>query len=99
MRINLATTVCATEGNLLASVQGEKVILQAGTGRYYGLNEVGGRIWELIQLPTVLSAVVDNLLMEYDVARTRLEQDLIELIDELRQVQLVEVQESNRLNR
>jgi hypothetical protein len=73
---------------------GEAVILHLKSGEYFGLNEVGARIWNLIQEPKTVGAVLDAVLEEYDVALNQLEPDLLALLEEMANKELIEVEES-----
>ena len=68
---------------LSQEVNGETVILDLQSESYFGLDEVGTRIWQLLQEEKDLQKVFDALLQEYDVEAEQLEQDLIELVDKL----------------
>ena len=68
---------------LSQEVNGETVILDLKSESYFGLDEVGTRIWQLLQEEKDLQKVFDALLQEYDVEAEQLEQDLIELVDKL----------------
>ena len=70
---------------------GDVVILNLKDSVYYGLNEVGGRIWELIQEPNEVGDIVDSLLDEYDVERERCNREVVDLITELVDKGLVEI--------
>jgi len=61
----------------------EAVLLDPGSGQYFGLNEVGCRIWQLIPAHGRLGAICDRLVEEYDVAADRAWHDLRILIAEL----------------
>jgi hypothetical protein len=68
---------------LFRDLDGEAVLLETVTGRYYGLNEVGTRMWSLIQLHGDAEAVCRVLCAEYDVPEARVREDLAQLIDGL----------------
>jgi hypothetical protein len=72
---------------------GEAVILNLKSGQYFGLNEVGARIWNLIQQPKKVGAVLDALLKEYDVALDHLERDLFALLEQMVINGLIEVEQ------
>ena len=61
----------------------EAVVLNLASGTYFGLNEVGTRIWHLIEEHAALAQVLDTIRGEYDAPPERLEQDLIRLVGEL----------------
>ena len=64
-------------------VSGETVLLDLESEQYFGLDEVGTRIWKLIRKGSTTADVVDMLLQEYDVDRPQLEKDVAELLQEL----------------
>jgi hypothetical protein len=64
-------------------VGGETVILDTVGGTYYGLDEVGTRIWDLVRDGRSVEAVETVLLDEYEVEPDDLHRDLERLLDEL----------------
>lgn len=66
------------------------VLLDINGGMYYTLNEVGGRIWDLLGDGLATPAIVERLVEEYDVPLERLDTDVRALIDRLRAAKLVE---------
>jgi Coenzyme PQQ synthesis protein D (PqqD) len=85
------STVVAAKDQVSSDLRGEVAILHLGTGMYYGLDEVGARIWELIQEPRTVDEVRGVLLSEYDVDSERCERDLLGLLERLKDAGLVEV--------
>ena len=83
MPITLDTVVVATPDQVSSDLEGEAVILHLGQSMYYGLNEVGARIWELIKQPTPARDVRDAIASEYDVDEARCERDVLNLLSEL----------------
>lgn len=61
----------------------ETVILDLGSGMYFGLDPVGARIWQLIAEGHQVDAVVSRLLSEFEVAEDQLRQDVDNLVSEL----------------
>jgi hypothetical protein len=76
---------------LVQELQGESVLLNVGTGRYFGLDEVGTRMWAVLTTAESLQAAYDTLLAEYDVDGQRLEGDFRTLVEKLVEHGLVEV--------
>jgi len=72
-------------------LEGEAVMLNLESGVYFGLDEVGTRIWALIQEHGSLRKVFELLQREYDIAPSTLESDLLRLVEELRAKGLVTV--------
>ena len=75
-------------------LDGEAVILNLATGLYFGLNDVGTRIWQLIDAHADLRRVFATLRLEFDVADDRLRDDLLALVEQLRDKGLVHVDSS-----
>ena len=83
------TRVACSKECVYCELEGEAVILNLQDGIYYGLNCVGLRIWELIQQPRTLGAILDALLEEYDVGREECRGGVLELLRELREKKLI----------
>lgn len=77
MRVELSKDV------MVRHLEGEAVLLDLGSQRYFGLDEVGSRIWDLLAEGRALAEVVDALAAEYEVERARLEGDVTELVERL----------------
>lgn len=74
---------------LAAEVDGELVMLDPATSRYFGLADTGMRIWSLLEVPQSIDGLVDVLVEEYEVDRSRCETDVAEFLARLEQVGLV----------
>ena len=72
-------------------LDGESVLLNVKTGVYYGLDEVGTRMWSLLAEHGEVKKVCAILFDEYEVTQARLRGDLWELIEQLKGKSLVEV--------
>jgi hypothetical protein len=64
-------------------LQGEGVLLQLDSGEYFGLDEIGQRMWALLVEHRDLSVVASRLADEFDAEPEVLTRDLNELVDEL----------------
>jgi hypothetical protein len=76
--------------HVLARRSGEEtVLLNLDSEQYYGLDEVGTRLWELIDDGAAFESVVDTLLTEYPVDRQTLVDDLTSVLGDLERNGLV----------
>jgi hypothetical protein len=91
MTLTLDTVVTVPDNLLFSNLGGEEVILDLSTGTYYGLNEVGARVWALIETPRSGHEICDRLEAEYDVDRPSLERDVLHLLQEFEAEGLLEV--------
>jgi len=76
---------------LFNEVGGEAVVLSLDTGQYYGLDEIGTRMWSLLTQHGQVEPAFRALADEYDVSEDQLRQDLLHLLDELASHGLLEV--------
>ncbi len=65
------------------ALEGEAVLLDLAHGTYFGLDEVGTRVWQLVAERARLESVLEAMLEEYDVDAATLERDLLALVGEL----------------
>lgn len=67
----------------------EAVLLDISSGRYFGLNSVGSRIWELCDGNRSLADIVAAICSEFEVAVDVAEADAVEILDQLKKERLV----------
>lgn len=89
--MDLATRVSVPESVLFRDLEGEAVLLETTTGRYYGLNEVGTRMWSLLQLHGEIEPAFQDLLAEYQIPSHELRRDLLDFIGLLSSRHLIEI--------
>lgn len=82
-RITLDDAVQINEDAVFRELDGEAVILNLETGIYFGLNETGTRIWNLLSQQGSLQSALEALAEQYDAPRSSLESDLLQLVDQL----------------
>lgn len=70
----------------------ELIMLDLESENYFGLDEVGTRMWEVLCSAPSLQAAFDQLLSEYDVDAERLHLDLEKLVNQLLGHGLVRIQ-------
>lgn len=68
------------------------IVLDIRQGQMFNLNFVGSRILELLKNGTAESAIVDRISQEFDVSRDIAKQDVRELIEALKEHELVREQ-------
>ncbi|MEH6570429.1 MAG: PqqD family protein [Halioglobus sp.] len=90
--IDLNQTIAPSPDVISQEVSGETVLLDLESENYYGLDEVGTRIWQLIKETDKLQSIFDTLLEEYDVPEERLQHDMATLLTEIEGMGLVKLQ-------
>ena len=78
-------------GVVSAPVDGEITVLEPVGGVYFGLTDVGARVWELLQEARSLDGLVSQLVEEYEIDRASCMEDLTPLLEELTRRNLIEV--------
>jgi len=76
---------------LVRQVENESVLLNLTSERYFGLDEVGTRMWTALTTSPSIQAAYDTLIAEYDVEDERLRQNIEELVEKLVANGLLEV--------
>jgi hypothetical protein len=76
---------------LLGEIDGESVLVNLDKGQYYGLNDVGTRLYQLLTNSPSVGAALDQALAEYGVDAATLERDALDLLERLAAEGLVEV--------
>lgn len=79
-----AATVRRAEGLLAAAVGDELLMMSAAEGKYFNLNDVGARIWELLASPTSVEGLVTALTDEYEVDADIAREQVLDFLSALR---------------
>ncbi len=67
----------------------ETVLLNSRSENYYSLNEVGTRVWELIDGQATVREIASRIAEQYDAPVEEIEKDVVALLQELREQELV----------
>ena len=89
--IAMQSMVVTTSQHIASDLAGETVILNLKNGAYYGLNDIGVLVWNMIQKPCPVAAICDAVQESYDVERAQIEQDIVDLLQDLANEDLIEV--------
>src|SRR5688572_28086296 len=81
--LSTQTIVSRSADHAAADLAGEVMILNLQTGAYYGLRELGARIWELLHAPRSVGDVCSTVAAEYDVDPDRCARDTVAFLEKL----------------
>ncbi len=73
----------------------ESVLLNIETERYFGLDETGTRMWQLVTAAPKIEVAYEQLLEEYDVQPELLRENLTDLLNRLVENGLLQVASSD----
>jgi hypothetical protein len=84
MTIGLDTTL-NRNGDILHAQVGteEAVMMSIEAGRYYGLNAVARRVWELLEDPQTIAQLCARICTEFEVDAKTCEADVLKFVNEL----------------
>lgn len=90
-RLSMESIIACGKDQAAAELAGEVLILSLQTGAYYGLSDVGARIWDLLGTSPRVSELCARIVSEYDVEPDRCSRDVLALLQALVDRGLVEV--------
>ncbi len=89
--ITSASVVQRTEHQVSTEIDGETVLLQFSSGKYFSLNPVGNFVWSLLEEPRKVDSICQELVQEYEVDVEQCQLDVLALLNELRAADLVSI--------
>jgi hypothetical protein len=92
MGLSFGMRMIASPDVVTRRLDGELVLLNLLTENYFGLDEVGTRMWEVLSSAPTVQVGFDQLLSEYDVEAPRLRRDLEKLLSQLVKHGLIRLQ-------
>jgi hypothetical protein len=75
---------------LTATVDGELVMLDPRTSRYFALDAIGLRVWELLEEPRSVAALCEALEGEFDVSPDACRRDVLAFLEQLENAELLD---------
>ena len=91
-KITLNSIVTQAEDQVSTDIDGEVVLMGIENGNYYGFDKILSRIWTLIETPTTISSLIEQLMQEYDVERSECESDVLSVLNEMLEDKLISIQ-------
>ena len=72
-------------------LDGEKVMMNLDKGQYFMMNEVGSRIWEIINEPINVKGIIETLRSEYEVDEEICKDTVVEFLGRLNNAELISI--------
>src|SRR5215470_2829123 len=91
MSVSFDQKLVVTQDTLINVIEDESVLLNLKSESYFGLDQIGTRMWTLLTTSDSIQAAYEALLEEYDVDAAELRRDMLDLIDKLIANGLVEI--------
>lgn len=80
---------------LSSKIDTETIMMNMHDGNYYGLNEVAGRIWEILEKKMTFRELIAALMNEFDVDEATCSADVTSFLVKLEEKKLITVQRVN----
>jgi hypothetical protein len=77
---------------VFSKVDDEVVMMSIKNGEYYGLDNIGSRVWEIIEKPVTFKELIDLLRYEFEIDDKKCRSDVIEFIEALINKELVVIE-------
>lgn len=88
--MKLSDQFAASDDVVAKEVGGEMVLMDLRNGQYFGLDPVGGRIWDLLsEKAHALAQLCDFIEDEFDAPRAVIEADVLNLAADLKERELI----------
>jgi hypothetical protein len=89
--INLNTIIRKSDNFVSSELDGELVMMSLENNSYYGLNEIGKRIFEMAEQAVKVEEITANLVSEYEVDLETCCNDVLSLLTDLQKEGLIVV--------
>ncbi len=89
--LHLDDRLIPCEGVDVRDVEGNSVLFNIVTGKYFGLEGVGADIWQSVDQGLTLAEIAETLAQSYEVPLADCQKDVLKFAQRLRDAKLVEV--------
>ena len=89
--MELNTRVTQNSNIDATDINGDKVMMDLEKGKYFAMNTISSKIWDIIYKPTTIKEIVDKLRSEYEVEENHCINSVITFIEKLKKLGLVEI--------
>src|SRR5687767_4204068 len=83
MTVSLDSWIAQADAVLARQIEDETIILEFDRAEYFGLNDTGSRIWQLLQQPAPLRSVSAQLAADFSIPASRADADVLDLVQDL----------------
>ena len=87
--MNIDSLLAVSPEAVAREVGGETMLLDLASGTYFGLDEIGGRVWKALEDGATLAQACDGIEADFEVSREQLESDVLKLANDLLEKGLV----------
>jgi hypothetical protein len=89
--VKLTDTPVRNDDNAVRQIEDTVFVMNPDTSELHSFNEVGRRIWELVDGSRTVATIVEVIIEEFEIDARTAESDALEFLDELLNKDLVRV--------
>ncbi len=90
-RLQLGSVVVRKKGLPSTAVDADLVILNLESNNYIGLDNIGRRIWELLDTPSAVAEIARMMCAQFSGPPEAIERDVLALLQEMSEEGLIDV--------
>ncbi len=90
--LSLETKVSRNPEIIHSAMDNEVVMMSVDQGLFFGLDQIGAHIWELLETPKTGEEVISLLLPQYDVTREKCESDTLRFLNKMLDKKIILIQ-------
>jgi hypothetical protein len=88
-KISPQTVIKRNPQMVTSNIDGEIVMMSIDNSEYYGLDDIGSRIWELMENPILVDDLIGILLSEFEVEKNECISDTLDFLNNMTDKNLV----------
>jgi len=89
--LDTTAIVRQSQHQVSCNLDNEVAILELQAALYFGLNDVGAHIWQLLQEPRSVDGICDSVAEHYDVDPATCRTDVLRFLERMRDAGLIDV--------
>lgn len=93
--IQLNHSITQATGYLVSNMDGEKVMMDIESGKYYNLGNTGGIIWDIIRVPTLFTELISILTSEFEISNEDCLEQVKPFLEHMYQEQLIVISDEH----
>ena len=75
-----------------SKLEDQLVMMDIEKGKYFSMNPVASKVWELLEEPSSVNELCDKLLNEFEVSKEQCFNEVLELLGKMKELDLLEIQ-------
>ena len=87
--LSINTTLERNSEMIHANIDNETILMSLTNGEYYGINNIGSKIWELLENSMSIGELIENLTTIYDITKEQCETDIVCFLTDMQEKEII----------